>query len=345
MTPTFAEFAQTVLDRRERGGIRGHYHEVNRWRTHLEGAAFASMSLSEIRPTHIRGWLREMSEKTAKGTDHRLATDTVKRAKSLVDAVFTAAVEDEHIEMNPSRDVRVKKRADARATREKSTTLTLDEQKAIAACTAIPVCDRLTIRFAIATGLRQGEQFSLRLTDLHTGPDDPHVLVRFGGAKDLPPKSGKIRRVVLFGDGLIAARQWLYELPTFAPENPLALAFPSPNGGRRAVGKPLGPGGQLKRDLTHVGITRRVRWHDLRHTFCSNLATGALGETWPLLMVKEMAGHSSITITERYAHTSQKDLVKLGAASSFSHETLAPIADAAPDTERDVSSWLEAEAS
>ncbi len=54
-------------------------------------------------------------------------------------------------------------------------------------------------------------------------------------------------------------------------------------------------------------------------------------------MVKEMAGHSSVTITERYAHVGQKDLVKLGAASPFAHEPLRPIAD----TQRDVSTWFD----
>jgi integrase len=332
----FAEFARTILDRREREGIRV---------THIEAAPFAAMALADIRPRDLRVWVREMAEKPAQGADHPLSTDTVKRAFSLVSAVFTAAVEDDVLEMNPASDVRVKKRADARATVEKWTILSLEEQSALAANAAIPVCDRLAIRFAIATGLRQGEQFSLRLTDMHTGNDSPHVVVRFGGAKDLPPKSGKIRKVVLFGDGLIAARQWLYELPTFAPENPLALVFPTPRGGRRAVGKPLGNGGTFKRHLSRVGITRRCRWHDLRHTFCSNLVTGVLGQTWPLLMVKEMAGHSSVTITERYAHVGQKDLVKLGAASSFAHGPAIADCEEPPDTQRDVAAWFDAVAS
>lgn len=336
--PTFVEYARTILNRREREGIRGIYHERNRFETHVAGAAFAAMDLGEIRPRHLREWVRTMGEKLAKGTDHVLAGDTIKRSLSLISSVFTAAVEDDVIEMNPSPDVKVKKRAGAQATREKWTILTLDEQKAIASCTAIPLVDRLAIRFALATGLRQGEQCSLRLTDLHTGPNDPRVVVRFGGAKDLPPKSGKIRTVPLFGDGLIAAKLWLYELPDFAPDNPLALVFPTPRGGRRACGKPLGAGDAFRRHLARVGITRRVRWHDTRHTFCSNLVTGVLGQTWPLLMVKEMAGHSSVTITERYAHVGQKDLIKLGAASSFSHDAPA-LAKAQPIDAEDFAGW------
>ncbi len=334
----FADYARTILDRRLSEGIRGHYHEVNRFDTHIDGAAFAAMALDAIRPKDLREWLRAMAVKQAKGTTRALAADTIKRSFSLVSSVFTAAVEDELIEMSPVSGVKVKRRADARSTVEKWTTLTLDEQKAIAACAPIPFTDRLAIRFAVATGLRQGEQFALRLADLHVGHDNPHVMVRFGGAKDLPPKSGKIRRVPLFGDGLTAAKEWLAELPAFAPSNPLGLVFPHPKGTRRCVGKPLVFGNQLRRHLVHVGITRRVRWHDLRHTCCTNLVSGVLGERWPLLMVKELAGHSSVTITERYAHVGQRDLVKLGAASSFAH---APIAKAEPFYEFE---WPELEA-
>jgi len=133
--------------------------------------------------------------------------------------------------------------------------------------------------------------------------------------------------VPLFGDGLVSARRWLYVLPEYATTNPLGLVFPSPAGAIRNVGKPLLTNAAWKGALRSAGITRRVRWHDLRHTFCTNLVTGALGHPWPLVAVKEMAGHSSVTITERYAHVGQKDLVQLGAASSFAHEPM-PIADA-----------------
>ncbi len=355
--PIFATFAAEVLEQRAEEGIRGIASELNRFSIHIEGASFAAMPLDAIRSKHLREWLRDMARKDAADTRgaRKLSVDTIKRAFALVSAIFTAAVERENIETNPCVGVRVKKRADEASTKEKWAFLTLDEQKAVATCEAIPLVDRLAIRFAIATGLRQGEQFHLELADLHTGGPAPHVLVRFG-SKNLPPKNGKTRKVPLMAEALVAARAWLAELAAYAPNNPERLAFPTPRGGRRSVGKPMGGGGKLKKYLALVGITRRVRWHDLRHTFCSNLVSGALGRKWSLEEIRPLAGHSSILITQRYSHISEADLVKAGDETSFAHGPLMPLADAdeaPPDTVRNVTAnagedfyaidWKEAE--
>jgi integrase len=43
---------------------------------------------------------------------------------------------------------------------------------------------------------------------------------------------------------------------------------------------------------------REVRWHDLRHSFASQLATAGV----PLRQVQDWLGHSTINMTMRYAH-------------------------------------------
>ena len=39
-------------------------------------------------------------------------------------------------------------------------------------------------------------------------------------------------------------------------------------------------------------------WHVLRHTFCSHLAMRGA----PAIAIKELAGHASIAVTNRYVH-------------------------------------------
>ncbi len=322
----FLELAEQVLAQRERDGIRGLDRELSRYRCHIATAAFADVEISDIAPPAIREWLREMTQKqtAGHGTPRKLSRQTISRCLSLVSAVFVEAVERELIETNPCIGVKPKKRVDESDTVEKWAYLTLDDQKAIAACGMIPRADRLMIAFAIATGLRQGEQHHLEIKDLVVDGDDPHVLVRYGsrskaGAK-LPPKSGKKRKVPLTPIGVGVSREWLGLLPAYAPENPLGVVFPSPNGRLRHQGKPLGTTGALKRHLASAGITRRVRWHDLRHTCATNLITGVLGRQWTLAEVQRVMGHSSSAVTERYSHMSD-DVIADAARATIATES------------------------
>jgi integrase len=113
-----------------------------------------------------------------------------------------------------------------------------------------------------------------------------------------------IRRVELFGLGLDAARRWMERLPTYAKTNPHGIVFATARGCRR----PKGRFRYWKQYLKAIGITRRVRFHDLRHTCASSLVAGWWGRAWRLEEVKVMLGHYSVTMTERYAHLAQSVL-------------------------------------
>ncbi len=66
--------------------------------------------------------------------------------------------------------------------------------------------------------------------------------------------------------------------------------------------------------LSLAGITRSVRWHDLRHTCGSSLVAGFWGPPQPLIVVRDMLGHSSVSVTEIYAHlgpTPLKEMAKV----------------------------------
>lgn len=310
----FIELAEQVLAQRERDGVRGIDRELSRYRCHIQPAAFAQKDVTEITTPEIREWLREMQQKDAEGPgeSRKLSRQTISRCQSLVSAVFTEAVEKEIRPDNPSLQAKQKKRVDESDTKEKWAFLTGEEQKAIEACEAIPREARLAILFAIHTGLRQGEQHCLELADVHLDDEHPHIVVRYGSVskagKKLPPKSGKMRKVYLLADGVRVTREWLAMLPTFAPENPEGLVFPTAQGRRRQQGKPLGRSGTLRQYLKLVGVTRRVRWHDLRHTCATSLITGIWGRRWTLEEVQKVCGHSSITITQRYAHLGEDAL-------------------------------------
>jgi integrase len=57
--------------------------------------------------------------------------------------------------------------------------------------------------------------------------------------------------------------------------------------------------GALERAARRASL-RLLRWHDLRHSFASNLTIGGT----PIRQVQEWMGHATITMTMRYAHLS-----------------------------------------
>ncbi len=317
---TFRAFGERVLNHRELDGVRGIRTERSRWRVHLGRAPFADDPIAAVTPSDVVAFVRELATRRAKDRrrSRRVSRQTVQRCAALMRAIFDEAVTAGLCHENPCGRLKLLRvlKADPAATEDKWTVLTPDEQDAVVSCDGIPESARLMIRFAIGTGLRQGEQWNLEVRDLHVDSAKPHVVVRFG-SQGRTTKSGKTRRVPLFGVALEAAKRWLALLPTYAPSNPLGLVFPTASGTRRQVGTPKASrrirtedGNVLrdeKVDLFHewmraAGIERTVRWHDLRHTCASSLVAGWWGRRWSLEEVREMLGHSSVLVTERYAH-------------------------------------------
>lgn len=325
--PTFREHGELVLRQREIDGVRGWDREVSRWRCHVSTASFADRPIDQISARDIREWLRAMAQKEAAGPGdpRRLSRHTINRCQSLVSAIFTDALERELVGTNPCAGVRAKKRVDESDTRERWAYLTPAEQEAVRSCKAIPIEDRLAIAFCAHTGLRQGEWRHLELADLVVDGPDPHVVVRYAGRRrgeKLPPKSGKCRTVPLLPPGLAAARAWLALLDRYAPENPERLVFPTPGGKIRQQGKPLGRTSTLREHYRAAGVKLRphLHWHALRHTFATNLVTGVYGRMWRLEEVQVVMGHSSITITQRYAHLGE-DAIKRAARETVAAST------------------------
>jgi integrase len=155
---------------------------------------------------------------------------------------------------------------------------------------------------AIHTGLRSGELAGLQWGDLDE--NGKFLVVRRGivRGKVNPTKSGKVRKVDV-SDALMSAllklRPKRKEALLADGKNELAATswiFENENGGFQDM-KNL-KNRHFHKCLEKAGL-RRIRFHDLRHTFASLLIQN--GE--PLAYVKEQLGHSSIKITvDVYGH-------------------------------------------
>jgi site-specific recombinase XerD len=67
-------------------------------------------------------------------------------------------------------------------------------------------------------------------------------------------------------------------------------------------------GGMWRAAQRRSGL-RRIKWHELRHSFASILASRGM----PLFILRALLGHSSVKMTERYAH------LGAGQSAAFSH--------------------------
>jgi integrase len=143
---------------------------------------------------------------------------------------------------------------------------------------------------AAFTGLRQGELIALRWQDVDFAGATIRVTRAYTHEQLTTPKSGKSRAVPLAPE--VASRLRALHGAQGQPA-PSTLVFPGP-AGSFMVARLLG-----RRYLAALerADLRRLRFHDLRHTF----GTRMVGHV-DLLELREMMGHGSITTTERYLH-------------------------------------------
>lgn len=279
---TLAVYGPAVHDEREKAGYSTVEDHRGIWRREVLPWSCSKWPLAAVGAGDVRRWVSALSAK------HK--TSTVKNCLSALRAVFSAAAQDGLVEVSPCDGVGVRGHG---TTEETSTFLSRLELEGLIEAAGAP--DGLLVAFAAGTGLRQGEMRGLLVADVHLDCSAPWMTVRFG-APGKPTKPRRIRKAPIFGLALEAARAWM----KVRPKSDRGLMFPRPSGEPRAKGAMV-TGDAWEAWLRTAGIRRTVRWHDLRHTCATLLLQGAWGQPWSLEEVKEMLGHSSLRVTERYA--------------------------------------------
>ncbi len=277
---TLGQFGEGFLERRKKRGIRSIGDDINRWKNYVLEmslrsirAPLGSLPISTIRRADVIDWLDALA---------RLAPQTRRNALNLLRVALAEAVDRELLTMNPARDVRVKRAESATSEDELEGVLTPAEQQRL--IRVVPVAAQPIIVFALVTGLRVSEQWWLRWENVQKQA----IIVRYS-KKGKPPKGGKPRVVEL----LDPARRVLELLP-----REREWVFPAVRGGKRPDSTP--PKGWRKW-VALANLGRHITWHDLRHTCATSLLAGWWGRKWSLDEVCQMLGHSSVTVTERYA--------------------------------------------
>jgi len=205
---------------------------------------------------------------------------SVNREIAFLKRVFNVAIDDELIESNPVRKVKLLKENNARVRY-----LTDDEETKLRA--EIGEERWHVVALALNTGLRRAELFNLQWehVDFNT-----NVLT-------IPrTKAGRARRLPMNSQ----VRNFLRALPSRLKSQ---WVFPSASGET-----PVDSQNFMNRVFTpaikRAGI-QHFRWHDLRHTFASRLVMKGVD----IRTTQELLGHADIRMTLRYSHVSQAHLL------------------------------------
>lgn len=307
---------------------RGVAKERSVWRSHVASYAIADRLLRRLTRQDVLAWVAELAQARARRattfgrgatkrvevveTDARISRQTRQHALRVLVSALEAAVDRGLIKANPARGVRIRDDGEAHEQTHEIvegqeagwTWLTLAEIDALLSVEAssahAPTVEALarakTIwTVAIYTGLRSGELWGLRWCDIRLEGAAPLLMVRRSYAGPTKTRHA-VRDVPLLPIVVDALRRWRRESRGIGQ----ALIFPSASGGCHAEGYDASLSTYLERaGITRPGITPRT-W---RHTYASHLIQGSWTAR-PLRIeeVRQVMGHSSIGVTQRYAH-------------------------------------------
>ncbi|MEX2196538.1 MAG: tyrosine-type recombinase/integrase [Thermoleophilaceae bacterium] len=251
---------------------------VRSYRSSVEGKlipVFGPMLVADITPVHLERW-RSTLDVSAR-TKNKLLVE--------LHGIFRRAQRVYGLTRNPAADVEplgVRRKLDLEV-------LSAEEVRALVRA-AENEQDAAIYLTAAFTGLRRGELLALRWRDVDFAGSVIRVRASYCAGALTTPKSGKVRSVPLAPD-VAAVLALLGQRPAFTADDDLVF-----------VGEAGGylDGSALRRRF--VGAVRRaglrpIRFHDLRHTFGTQMIAVA-----DILRVKEWMGHADVQTTMRYLH-------------------------------------------
>ena len=156
----------------------------------------------------------------------------------------------------------------------------------------LPLRDLAMIELLYSSGLRVSELSKIRVLDI----DHRENFVKVSG-------KGNKERVVPFGSNAHdVILKYLSRRPELKPKDDFLFLNNRGSGlTTRSIERIVKKYGLLS------GISKKISPHALRHTFATHL----LGGGADLRSIQELLGHSSLSTTQRYTHTSVEQIMKI----------------------------------
>lgn len=255
------------------------------------------VKLTELTPAHVRGLLLSV---LAQGRTEA----TAGRVKACLSAALKIAMHDYGLPRNVAALVQVPRTGQPAFQGEQ---VTVEQAHAMLAAFDTSRLGPM-VRFAVATGLRQGELLALRWQDIDLDSGTisvQHALQRkrskTQGRSLTRPKTEKSRRSLPLNE---MARKALADQRRLAAADKLAAGdawrdegwvFGNPTGGSRN-------GESVTRNFQAFMKSHdfpRLRWHALRRVFAALAQEGGVD----LVVVRDLLGHQDLRTTQAYSYT------------------------------------------
>lgn len=270
---------KTNLARRTRGNYQGH----------LDNSilpTLGDLALTEVTPEHVRTWHAGL------GSDHKTRNA---QAYAVLNGIFNTALSDDLIEKNPCRI-----KGAAQVKHANRSVVLLDAAQLSELADAMPEDSQLAVLLAGWCGLRKGEVFALRRTDIAADGSSVRieraVTYREGKFEVGPTKTRESRRVVSVPPHVRPAV--VEHLQRHVGPGGDALLFVEPSTGSFAGEKRFRTAWETARES--VGQPQ-LHFHDLRHA--AGVMAAQTGATLRELM--DRLGHTSPNMSMRYQHTAE----------------------------------------
>ncbi|MBA7494236.1 Tyrosine recombinase XerC [subsurface metagenome] len=265
---TFTELADRYINDYAKLNKRSWKQDMYRIEAHLK-PFIGDINLNEIIPLHIEKYRAERLKIGVKKS-------TINRELAILKKMFNLAIDWKFTDHNPANTVKFFSERD----NFKERILTKEEEYHL--LEASPDHLKSIIKVALNTGIRRGEILNLKWSQIDLGRE----LIRVEKTK-----SGKSR--------VININSELFEtLKKIRGENRKGdFVFTNPQTGC--------PFTTVKSSFKRASAQAKIndlRFHDFRHTFATRLAENGVH---PFTM-KELLGHSTFKMTERYTHPSQE---------------------------------------
>lgn len=239
-----------------------------------------------------------------------MSAATMRRYLAAISGLLGFAMDRDIVSVNAARGVKL-----PRGQEYEPTFLTAEQIRKLYANVSPAI--RSLVTFLGETGARLSEGLTLQW----------HQVAHDSSAVTLMrTKSGKVRTI----PSTEAARTLLQELRAkrVAQMHGEDLVFPGPRLNKQGKPAPWSKSRVEKvfrEGVKAAGLPERTHLHDLRHSYCSALVQSSV----PLSVVMQLAGHSSLVVTNRYAKHAPANLAAQAVAALDRARSVAPAAAAA----------------